>query len=94
MILYGFNFVFDATKRAAMSDFVMPADELVAELRAGANLARPELRSSMFGVLKASLIGAGMGQIDAQATAFRLMHDGVNSSAHSREIVLALLDGE
>ncbi len=94
MILYGFNFVFDATKRAAMGEFLMPADELLAELRAGANLARPELQSAMLGVLKASLIGAGMGPIDAQTTAFTLLHDGVNSSAHSREIVLALLDGE
>ena len=89
--MYGSDFDFQPDRRAMMGDFVMDPSELVAELRAGANLARPELQAAMLGCLQASLIGAGMSQADAMRTASRLLHDGVGSFERAREIVPKIL---
>lgn len=86
------DFHLDEADRAAMGRFGMEADELAAELRAGANLARPELQAAMLGCMQAGLIGAGMSQADAHDRAFDLLHNGAGSFERAREIVLKILE--
>jgi hypothetical protein len=81
------SFHLDPADRAALGRFLMPVDELAAELRASPNLARPKLQAAMLGVLKAASIGTGMNPVDAHDRAFGLLHNGV-----AREIVLKILE--
>ena len=83
------SFHLDPADRAALGRFLMPADELAAELRANPNLARPDLQAAMLGVLKAASIGTGMNPVDAHDRAFSVFNGALE---RARGIVMKILD--